>query len=144
MILQWNYIELTFSAVPKILAGHVGWPGEETIGTGTICGWLGFLYRQIYILGRVDLQAFWDFHITTCCGGLLGQYKPLWNLKGVLQSKNDGRTGVSNEPTPLIRLKIKISINLGMLLIKITVMKYWARIWNLFWNILIQSEMIFK
>ena len=32
-------------------------------------------------LGRVDLQAFLDFHITTCCGGLLG----------VLQSKNNGR-----------------------------------------------------
>ena len=56
------------------------------------CGW---------IIGQADLQAFWDFHITTCCGGLLSQYKTLWNLKDVLQSKNNRRAGVWIEPPPL-------------------------------------------
>ncbi len=45
---------------------------------------------SICTLGSVDLQAFWDFHITTQSQGLvLGQYKNLWNLKGLLQSKNN-------------------------------------------------------
>ncbi len=47
----------------------------------------------IMFIGWVDLHAFCDFHITTCLGGLLGSHKTPRNLKGVLQSKNNGRAG---------------------------------------------------
>ena len=64
-----------------------------------------------------------DFHITNYCQGLLGQYKTLLNLTGGLKSKNNGRAGGMKCARPLIKPKIEIPQNIGMLQIKMTTLK---------------------